>query len=61
MSGNCGICHQPVPTAELLGHICVHHPDHYEPLQTWPDGGPVITYDESGVTPEVATEEGTTT
>jgi hypothetical protein len=44
-TGLCGICQQPLPTSELVGHIAVHHPDQYEPFETWPDGAVVVLHD----------------
>ena len=44
-SGHCDLCHHDIPTDELVSHIAVHHPDHYEPFETWPDGAVVVTED----------------
>jgi hypothetical protein len=37
-TGWCNLCPRPMPEAELLGHLATHHPDRYEPPDTWPDG-----------------------
>jgi hypothetical protein len=40
--GRCDICKTDVRTTDLLSHISVYHPDLYEPIETWPDGQPVV-------------------
>lgn len=51
-TGTCHLCEPAadVPTVDLVNHIRVMHPDQYEPVECWPDGAPVVTYDE--ITPE---------
>lgn len=44
-TGWCELCQEAVPTADLISHICVYHPDNYEPVETWPDGRPVVLED----------------
>ena len=44
----CLICNDEWPDAEgglesFVDHLRVLHPDQYEPLQRWPDGGIVLT------------------
>lgn len=41
-TGHCDLCREDVPSMELLDHIRVMHPDHYERPLTWPDGQHVI-------------------
>lgn len=40
--GRCELCPCDVPTAELISHISMYHPDFYEPMETWPDGEIVV-------------------
>lgn len=41
--GRCELCGSDVPTIDLMSHIATHHPNHYEPFLSWPDGGVVMT------------------
>lgn len=38
----CELCLAAVPTDRLLTHLRMLHPDAYEPVETWPDGAPVV-------------------
>ena len=38
----CQLCAEQVSTLELLEHVRLIHPDVYEPLEEWPDGGVVV-------------------
>ncbi len=40
--GKCNLCQDDVPTADLVSHLSVMHPDAYEPFETWPDGSVVV-------------------
>ncbi len=43
MTGRCEVCGDPVPTAQLLDHLRLLHPDDYgDGPQRWPDGGLVV-------------------
>lgn len=45
-TGRCLLCHEPVPTHDLVGHLRVMHPDEYgEGPILWPDGGPLVVED----------------
>lgn len=38
----CELCQEWVPLREVLQHLHRFHPEHYEGMDTWPDGEPVI-------------------
>lgn len=41
--GHCHLCHDDIPSLDLLGHLRVLHPEVYgDGPAVWPDGGPVI-------------------
>lgn len=40
--GFCNICKTDVATVELVSHLCIYHPDLYQPFETWPDGELVV-------------------
>ena len=42
ITGNCGVCGDPMPPEALPAHLRQMHPDRWEPIDTWPDGAPVI-------------------
>lgn len=49
-TGYCHVCEQPVPSAELLDHLRVMHPEQYgDGPQRWPDGALVIIDDSDTV------------
>lgn len=59
-AGHCLICNQdivPGGPQDALNHIRVMHPDDYSPVETWPDGTPVVVDDDP--TPDMVINEGT--
>jgi hypothetical protein len=47
--GTCHLCDED--TDDILGHLRVIHPDIWDGIERWPDGGFVV-YDETVETPE---------
>lgn len=45
ISFNCALCDERVLLDKIEDHVRIFHPDHYEPLERWPDGNPVIIDD----------------